>query len=93
MPYFEFDYWPFDDKGNDDKIWELTQFPKAWAEHPEGEPNIFPYYNNDKLNWYQVEIEEENTILAFQKGWDIIARIIDLSSGENFGGAGDKDLL
>ena len=54
MPYYEFNYWPFDKKGNDNKVWELIEFPKEWAEHDEGKPNVFPYYDNDSLSWYFV---------------------------------------
>lgn len=83
MSYYELSYCPFDKKGNDDKVWDFIEFPKEWAEHDEGVLNVFPYYDNDSLSWYFVEVEEENTTTAFQKAWDIISSKVDISSVED----------
>lgn len=83
MPYYEFNYFPFDKKGNNDKVWDLIQFPKDWAEHNEGEMNVFPYYDNDSLSWYLVEVEEEDAIAAFNKAWNIVSSKITMPLKED----------
>ena len=83
MPYYEFNYFPFDKKGNDDKVWDLIQFPKEWAEQEKGILNIFPYYDNNSLDWYCVEIEEESTTAAFKKAWDIVSSKVVMSLKED----------
>lgn len=83
MPYYELSYWPFDKKGNDDKVWDFIEFPKEWAEHDEGVLNVFPYYDNDSLSWYFVEVEEENTITAFKKAWNIVSSEVIMSLKED----------
>lgn len=84
MPYFEFQYWPYNNHNVLEPEWKLIEFPKKWAEHTEGELNIFPYYNNTSLNWYLVEIEEENTTSAFQKAWNIISSTIRMPSKKDY---------
>jgi hypothetical protein len=83
MPYYEFNYWPFDKEGNDNKVWDLIEFPKEWAEHDEGNLNVFPYYDNDSLSWYFVEVEEENTIAAFNKAWNIVSSKVTIPLKED----------
>jgi hypothetical protein len=74
MNYYEFQYWPFDKKGNAKAHWALFEIPKVWSEHELDQVNIFPYYDSPNLSWYLIELEANNPLEAFIKAYNLLVK-------------------
>ena len=85
MPYYDFQYWPYDNQGNHEKCWVLEEYPKEWAEHKVDEVKIMPY-DNPNIGWYFVELEAEDPTRAFIKGWDLVNNVRNINFIETYYG-------
>ena len=61
MNFYDFEYWPYDKYATkEDKLWNLFQVPKEWAEEEPMKVHVIPYYDAPKVNWYRIELEAAN---------------------------------
>jgi hypothetical protein len=74
MNYYEFQYWPFDKKGNAKAHWALIEEPKEWAEHELDQVNMLPYYDSPHLTWYLIELEANTSLEAFIKAYNLLVK-------------------
>ena len=71
MNFYDFEYWPYDKYGTrEEKLWNLSQVPRDWAEEDPMKVCVYPYYDAREVNWYRIELDAEdqyNAIFAIQK--------------------------
>ena len=85
MKFYDFEYWPYDKYGTkEERLWNLSQVPKEWAEEEPNKVCIYPYYDAQDVDMYRIELEAEdqyNAVFIIQELLDKVTGIPPYLSG------------